>query len=360
MYNSFEISNYFLLQSINKFESKIILFSNSPKIKHEIELFLKDSRYTLVFGQYTNLESIYTKDILTENALILIDSALLEDQDKTCSFQNISKYCDKDSPFSSIIFLFDEDHQEDNLVDLILSSNLSQCLMTLPKSSKLFLQKIDQIIKSIMVFSELQFATQTNNLMKKAIDFSRNAITIADMHHPNHPLIYVNKSFEEMTGYPKEEIIGENCRFLQGSDTDQPIIKEMHNAVHSGQSLTGLIRNYRKNGEMYWNEFTFSPIFNENNILTHYVGVSADVTQKVKLVEDLEAANKAVMQASESKSLFLANMSHEIRTPINGILGATQILLDQKLSPEQHEYMELIKISGDTLLALVNDILDYS
>ncbi len=89
---------------------------------------------------------------------------------------------------------------------------------------------------------------QELRLLYRAVATSSNGITISDPNQPDNPLTYVNRSFELMTGYPSEEVLGRNCRFLQGTDRDQPALEELCAALREGRDCQVLLRNYRKNG----------------------------------------------------------------------------------------------------------------
>jgi PAS domain S-box-containing protein len=110
---------------------------------------------------------------------------------------------------------------------------------------------------------------------------SRDGITIADFSQPDHPLIFVNPAFEKMTGYSLEEVNGKNCRYLQGLDKSQQTqIDMISSAINQQESCLVTIRNYQKNGTLFWNELSISPIFDGKGQLTHYVGIQKDVTEK--------------------------------------------------------------------------------
>ena len=216
-------------------------------------------------------------------------------------------------------------------------------------------------------------------LRDRAISASSNGLVISDPNLPDNPLIYVNPAFEEMTGYTAEEALGRNCRFLQNGDEDQEgAIAGLREAIREGREHTVVLRNYRKDGTLFWNELSVSPVRNERGDLTHFVGVQNNITLRKRAEEEilrfnetlerrvaqrtfqLEEARKAADEANRAKSDFLANMSHEIRTPMNGVIGMTELLMNSGLDDEQYEYAETLRNSGENLLFIINDILDIS
>ncbi|MGC9505326.1 PAS domain S-box protein [Baaleninema sp.] len=116
-------------------------------------------------------------------------------------------------------------------------------------------------------------------LNQRAIEASSNGIVIVDAQQPDYPLIYVNPAFEQITGYTAEEVLGRNCRFLQGVDRQQPEIDELREALKYQGSCTVVLRNYRKDGRMFWNEISISPIYDTENTVTHYLGIQNDITE---------------------------------------------------------------------------------
>ncbi len=123
-------------------------------------------------------------------------------------------------------------------------------------------------------------------ILQAAVMVARDGITIADFSQPDHPLIFVNPAFEKMTGYSLEEVNGKNCRYLQGLDTSQQTqIDMISSAINQQESCLVTIRNYQKNGTLFWNELSISPIFDGKGQLTHYVGIQKDVTEKMMLEE---------------------------------------------------------------------------
>ncbi len=137
-------------------------------------------------------------------------------------------------------------------------------------------------------------------LRDRALASIRSGVTIADATQPDMPLIYVNQAFIDITGYAPEDLLGRNCRILQGDDRDQAGIKEIRRAIAQQRSCQVLLRNYRKDGSLFWNEFRMSSVFDEAGHITHYVGVQMDVTQRMQAEETLrtsEAQKSALLNA---------------------------------------------------------------
>jgi PAS domain S-box-containing protein/diguanylate cyclase (GGDEF)-like protein len=127
------------------------------------------------------------------------------------------------------------------------------------------------------------------------------AVVLADMREKDIPLIWLSKQFTVITGYSEAEALGKNCRYLQGSDRLQPEINEIRNAIRDGESVTVIMRNYRKNGELFWNELSLAPHLSDDGIIIYYVGIIRDVTIS-KLNND-----KMVLNATSDRLTGLLN-----------------------------------------------------
>lgn len=123
-----------------------------------------------------------------------------------------------------------------------------------------------------------------------ALDLVHDGVLIADMVHPGAAAIYANRAFEAITGYSNVETLGKNCRYLQGGDRLQPEIAEIRAAIEAHRPAHVTLRNYRKDGTLFWNELRLQPVFNSAGLLTHYIGVIRDVTRLRETSTQLEHA----------------------------------------------------------------------
>ena len=131
----------------------------------------------------------------------------------------------------------------------------------------------------------------SRDLLVHAIDQSHDGITISDAKKRGFPLIYANKGFEKLTGYTSDEIIGNDYHILQGTDTMQPELDVIRAAVAKQESCVVTLRNYRKDGSMFWNELSISPVHYTDGQLTHYIGIQKDVTARILLEQHLHQSN---------------------------------------------------------------------
>lgn len=172
---------------------------------------------------------------------------------------------------------------------------------------------------------------------------------------------YVNPAFEIISGYKKEEALGKNPKIQSSGEENREFYKNLWNTILKGQIWKGTFKNKKKNGEIYWEESSISPITNSQGKITHFVAVKEDITKRKLIEEELIKSKIEAESANRAKSAFLANMSHEIRTPLNAILGFSGLLLnDSNLSEEQKSKIETINRTGEHLLKIINEILEIS
>ena len=171
---------------------------------------------------------------------------------------------------------------------------------------------------------------------------------------------FVNPKFSELTGYTSEEAVGRNPRVLKSGNTPKSTYKDLWETIKSGKIWQGEFHNKSKDGSLFWEHATISPLRDSAGSITHFIAVKENITEKKIIMEQLVYAKEQAEAATRAKGDFLATMSHEIRTPMNGVIGMTGLLLDTELDEKQRLYAETVSRSGDHLLTLINDILDFS
>ncbi|HEY9666039.1 MAG TPA: PAS domain S-box protein, partial [Coleofasciculaceae cyanobacterium] len=142
-----------------------------------------------------------------------------------------------------------------------------------------------------------QQAEEQLQLLERAIAASNNGIIITDLQQPDNPVIYANSGFERITGYKREDVIGKNCRFLQGTDTTQPALDALRYAIVSGQEGQFILRNYRQDGTLFWNELGLTPVQDETGHLTNFIGVLTDITERKEAEEKLRESEAQLAKA---------------------------------------------------------------
>jgi sigma-B regulation protein RsbU (phosphoserine phosphatase) len=133
-------------------------------------------------------------------------------------------------------------------------------------------------------------------LKDRALDAAAEGVTIADARLPDRPLIYVNEGFERMTGYALGDVLGRNCRFLQGPDTDAAAVAEIRAALEQCRDCVVEVLNYRRDGTPFWNRLSISPLRNAAGEVTHFIGIQSDVTARRLAEEGLRRSKEALEQ----------------------------------------------------------------
>jgi PAS domain S-box-containing protein len=148
------------------------------------------------------------------------------------------------------------------------------------------------VVASLRDVSERKRVEESLKLRERAIAASSNGIVITDATQSNNPMIYVNPSFERITGYSAAEVIGRDCRFLQGGDRNQIGLLDLRKAIEEQRECHSVLLNYRKDGTQFWNDLYIAPVFNDHGELTNYIGIQTDITDQVKSNQKLLASEE--------------------------------------------------------------------
>jgi hypothetical protein len=199
---------------------------------------------------------------------------------------------------------------------------------------------------------------QRNLRLSEAIEQSPVCIVVTDL---EGRIEYVNPTFQKVTGFNQEEVIGEKTNMLSSGYHDSQFYKNLWNTLLSGKSWQGEFCNKRKNGNLYWESARISPIKDKNGKTLSYLAIKEDITVTKQMICDLKESKEKAEQSDRLKSAFLANMSHEIRTPMNSILGFIELIQMPNLNDDDRaEFSKVINESGERLLDTINDLIEYS
>jgi PAS domain S-box-containing protein len=202
---------------------------------------------------------------------------------------------------------------------------------------------------------------QTQELLAKlslVASKTDNAVIITD----KRGLVeWVNDGFTHLTGFTLEEVVGRKPgTLLQGPLTDPEAVGRIRKHLRTKQAFSEELIEYHKEGWTYWVSMDVTPILDEKGEVTRFIAIERDITQRKQTEEALAQAKEAAEDANRAKSEFLASMSHEIRTPMNAIIGMADLLWETPLDEEQKLYLQTFREAGDTLLTIINNILDLS
>ena len=211
--------------------------------------------------------------------------------------------------------------------------------------------------------------------LSAAVEQSSESIVITDL---DGNIEYANAAALSSSGYRHDEIVGRNPRIFQSGKTPPETYRALWGDLEAGRAWKGHLTNQRKDGSEYVEFASIQPIRDRDGGATHYLAVKDDVTEKMRMSDELDrhrhrleelvesrttelaSAKVAAEAANRAKSAFLANMSHEIRTPMNGVVGLIDVLSRTNLTSHQADLAETIRDSAFALLRIIGDILDFS
>ena len=190
----------------------------------------------------------------------------------------------------------------------------------------------------------------------RAIQSVTQGIVITDVSQPDNPIIYAGAGFERMTGYKPAEVLGGNCRFLQGPDTDQTVVAQIREALRAGEPCVVEMLNYRKDGTPFWNELSIAPVRDLAGQLTHFVGIQTDVTARRSLESQFRQAQKM-----EAFGQLAGGVAHDFNNLLTVINGYSNLLL-QSLpnSDPSREMIAEIHNAGERSASLTRQLLAFT
>ena len=193
--------------------------------------------------------------------------------------------------------------------------------------------------------------------LSRAVEHSASTIVITDL---EGNIKFVNPAFTDITGYTPEEAIGQNPRVLKSNKHPPEFYRELWDTISQGRIWRGEMINRKKNGDLYWESATISPVKDAQGRVTHYVAVKEDITARKKAEEALQQYAAALEKQNAELDAFAHTVAHDLKSPLTAIVGYSALLSSRlsKLSDEQKlDFLRRIKQSGDRMHNIVDELL---
>jgi two-component system cell cycle sensor histidine kinase/response regulator CckA len=219
-----------------------------------------------------------------------------------------------------------------------------------------FVKIVRDLTERKQIETELRRSMESLHLRDRAMKAVTQGIIITDPNLHDNPIIYASPGFEWITGYPADEVVGQNCRFLQGPDTDPAKIQEVRNAIQAGRECAVELLNYRKDGTPFWSALFISPVLDANEKLLHFIGVQADVTDRHLLEDQVRQSQKM-----EAVGQLAGGVAHDFNNLLTVISGYSEILLTALEPDDSHrEAIKAISEAGERAAGLTRQLLYFS
>ena len=203
--------------------------------------------------------------------------------------------------------------------------------------------------------TEQQKKDELLRLRDRAIQAVSQGILITDPNQPDNPIIYASPAFERLTGYRVDELLGRNCRLLQGVKTDPEAIRKLREAIRAGQECSVEILNYRKDGTSFWNALVVTPVRDEQGRLIHFIGVQADVTERRILEEQVRQSQKM-----DAFGQLAGGVAHDFNNLLTIISGYSEIVLEMLASNDpMRTSVEAISEASERAAGLTRQLLSF-
>jgi len=206
--------------------------------------------------------------------------------------------------------------------------------------------------------TELKRAQSQMILQATALNSAENGIMITD---PLGEIEWVNLAFTRLTGYQYAEVVGQNARILKSGKHPPSFYHNLWHSLRAGKMWRGEMINRRKDGSLYYEEMTLTPLRDGAGETAHVIAIKQNITERKETEEVLKLANAEVLEASLLKTQLLANVSHELRTPLSAVVGFAEMLnagVYGSVNLQQSKVLDDILDSSNQLLLLVNNLID--
>jgi PAS domain S-box-containing protein len=244
---------------------------------------------------------------------------------------------------------------EDSAIASLLNGAVDYVLKT---KLKRLVPAINRALHESALLREQKLADTERRKLYRAVEQSSVSVLITDI---KGNIEYVNPKVCETTGYTREELIGKNPRIFKSGEVIEANYKRIWDDIISGKQWHGEFYNKKKNGELFWELASISPVFDADGIITHYVAIKEDITRQKEIIVELKEAKEKAEAGDRLKMAFIQNISHEIRTPLSGIIGFAEFIFQPDITEEEKNlFREILSTSSERLLNTITNYMDIS
>jgi len=212
--------------------------------------------------------------------------------------------------------------------------------------------QIAPAVENAQLYERTKQAEESLRKLSRAVEQSPSIVLITDV---DHHIEYVNPKFTQITGYAPEEVIGKTPRILQSGETPPEVYQQLWNTITSGKEWRGELLNRKKNGERYWSSASISSIKNSEGVITHFIAVEEDVTERKQAEERIQESGRLA-----SVGELAAGVAHEINNPLTSVLGFTQLILQEDVPEQIRDDMEKIRSEAERAGKIVHNLLSFA
>lgn len=193
------------------------------------------------------------------------------------------------------------------------------------------------------------------NVFFAAVEMTRMPMILSDPNQPDNPIAFANKAFLDLTGYEEDEVVGRNCRFLQGAETDRQAVAEIREAVAATQSIAIELLNYRRDGSPFWNAVFIGPVYDTSGKLLYFFASQLDVSRR----KEAEQSNQQA-QKMEAIGQLTAGLAHDFNNLLQVVNGNLELLASQPLSDRGERYLERARNAAERGAKLTGQLLAFA
>ncbi len=301
---------------------------------------IQDNKFSYVNPRFAEIFG-YTADEIINS--LKVEDLINGEEEANKVKENITKRLS--GKIKTIRYTFEGKKKDNNIVDVEVMG-----------TSTMFNNE-PAIIGTLLDITEKKKSENEITKLSRGVEQSPASIVITDT---EGNIEYVNPKFSEVTGYSFDEVIGKNPRILRYGDTPKSFYENLWETIKAGEEWRGEFLNKKKNGELYWEFSSISPVKDSNGKIINFVAVKEDITERKNVEEELRIAKEKAEEMNRVKSVFLANMSHELRTPMVAVLGYSEILKNEISNPDLKEMAKEVYESSHRFMNTLNLVLDLS